>query len=179
MRFEQQSSLFQRQVLNEFDNATSKLSSQGALFFRPYYNDKAQRKALNYPFLHAAQCVGNVVSIVYGVYLFGKSILTLQSPVRALPLLLATLSQAANLLLNACNVLLSLCSLGSRSLATLVNGGYVLAPKEIAQDSRDVGELMGALDAVVVAGEILQRSDDQRSAAEAEENNAELVYSFI
>lgn len=130
-RYTQQSKLFKYQALNCFRNAGIKLSSQSELFFHPYYDDSAQRVALSFPFLHAAQCVGNIVSMAYGVYLLGKSIMTLQGPLETLKMGMATfLLQGMALLLNVCNLVMSLCSLGTRLAATIVNGGVVASTIE-------------------------------------------------
>ncbi len=182
MKFQHQSLLFQKQALNGFNNAKNKLLSQSTLFFRPYYTDNAQRQALNYPFLHTAQCLGNAVSIVYGTYLFGKSILTLQSPIQALTMIVSTLIQCATLILNVCNLLMSLCSLGSRFLATLINGKYVFEPEHVqidVTDTNEIGPIGLAINNFQVTNERLQQTEKQKEAEMQEEENCKLTYTFI
>ncbi len=180
MKVQHQSVLFQRQALNGFDNARNKLFSQGALGFKPYFTDTAQRQALTYPFAHFAQCMQNAVSIFYGVYLVGKLILTL-SPVHTLDMILATLIQCATLLLNACNILMSLCSLGSRALATAVNG-YVFESKHVRidlADASEMGPISIASNNFFIANERVQMTAKQKEAEAQEDDNYKLAFTFV
>lgn len=181
MKFEHQSLLFQRQALEGLDNAGMKLFSQGALGFKPYFTDTAQRQALTYPFAHAAQCVQNAVSIPYGVYLVGKSILTLQSPAQTLTMIIATLIQCATLLLNACNIFMSLCSLGSRALATAVNG-YEYEPKHVRigpADTSEKGPISIACNNLLIENERLQMIAKQKDAEAQEDDNYKWTFTFV
>ena len=178
MNFIQQSGVYQKQAEDGYTNAKQKLISQGSLLWSPYYNSLADRQSIAYPFAHIAQCTGNVVSIVYGAYLLCKSIVTCQSPIQVLTMVACTIGQCVNLLLNICNVLLSLVSLGSRALKTAVNGKYVFEAQCTADD-RESGPINRSLNEFVMANEGLQRTDEQQEAERLEEENNRLTHSFI
>lgn len=180
MRFSDQSNLFQKQACNGFENARCKLFSQGKSTFKTYFNDSAQRKALTYPFAHAGQSVQNVVSIFYGIYLFGKSVATLQFPTAALTIILATLIQCISLLLNACNILISLCSLASRALVTAVNG-YEFETKYIqkSDSTSESGIISSSLNDLEIGYERYQMTPRQKEAEKQEDENYKLAFTFV
>ncbi len=177
MQFQDESKLFQYQSVTGWESAKKKLMSQSGLLFRPYYTDQAQRQALVYPFAHAAQCVANVVSIMYGAYLIAKSIF-FAGPADTLTMTTATLIQCLNLLLNLCNVFVSLFSLGSRALTTIVNRKYVFEPKYLAAGttSRPISQNINQFQ---MANELAQRTEEQVAAGEQEERNRSLSLSFV
>lgn len=177
MQFEDQSQLFQGQAVDGWTTAKKKIMSQRHLFFRPYYTDHDQRQALAYPFAHAAQCVANIVSIVYGVYLTAKSIV-FAGPADALTMLVTTLHQCGNLLLNLCNLLISVLSLGSRALATIANGKYVFEPQYFEVEAIG-GPISQNIKQFQIANELLNRTPEQVASEELEMSHRSLSLSLV
>ena len=147
MNFRIQSDLFKAHAGESLERAKQTLKSQRLLFFKPYLFYGVHYALIPGSYSLVGRCIQQAVSISLGVCLITRSMFTSTSPTSELQhLAWATWQLAHALIVNACNVLIAMLSLISRSAATALNGGYLYEPEEVTFDDEErVGQLQPQL----------------------------------